>query len=253
MRHNETQRKNNYSLHPVACNAIRHFANKAVDIGSNASEPANADAKPNTFLNRVTNSLTSVARIVFRKPLLNISGKNIYQCCADQVDYNFFFKVCNMPDTFQSWFLVLHLHVWMCYVRLTADGKEGQIVNKQMVACMWEDIRERMKVIGVGDSSTIKKTFNELTEQFYGILIAYNKGYLAKDETVIVDALRRNIFSDGEHVDERNLDALLRYVTEQLTLLDEIPSEELLTKGRIKWLSLSDFVVEHQHRTVQGL
>ena len=28
MRHNETQRKNNYSLHPVACNAIRHFANK---------------------------------------------------------------------------------------------------------------------------------------------------------------------------------------------------------------------------------
>ena len=28
--------------------------------------------------------------------------------------------------------------------------------------------------------------------------------------------LYRNIFSDGEHVDERNLDALLRYVTEQV-------------------------------------
>ena len=32
-----------------------------------------------------------------------------------------------------------------------------------------------MNLFKVGDSSTIKKTFNELTEQFYGILIAYNK------------------------------------------------------------------------------
>lgn len=38
----------------------------------------------------------------------------------------------------------------MCYVRLKADGKDGQIVQKQMTECMWEDVKERMKILGVG-------------------------------------------------------------------------------------------------------
>ena len=32
-----------------------------------------------------------------------------------------FFRVCDLPDTFQSWFLVTQLHVWMSLVRLKQE------------------------------------------------------------------------------------------------------------------------------------
>lgn len=44
-------------------------------------------------------------------------------------------RTCQLPDTFQSWFLITHLHVWMCLVRLKQevwyffDCRFLQIVN----------------------------------------------------------------------------------------------------------------------------
>jgi hypothetical protein len=32
------------------------------------------------------------------------------------------YTICKLPDTFQSWFLVQQLHVWLCMVRLKVRG-----------------------------------------------------------------------------------------------------------------------------------
>ena len=60
-----------------------------------------------------------------------------------------FVPVCTMPDTFQSWFKVAHLHVWFLIVRLKREGADGDYLLKQVVATFWFDIENRMKEIGV--------------------------------------------------------------------------------------------------------
>ena len=56
---------------------------------------------------------------------------------------------CGLPDTFQSWFLVAHLHVWLCLVRLKREGKDGSLVIREVVTTFWHDVEQRMRVLGV--------------------------------------------------------------------------------------------------------
>ena len=62
---------------------------------------------------------------------------------------NFTFPACSLPDTFQSWFLVAHLHVWLCLVRLKREGKDGSLVIREVVTTFWHDVEQRMRVLGV--------------------------------------------------------------------------------------------------------
>lgn len=104
------------------------------------------------------------------RQVLSRSAKTLYENCIDKVDYENFFKgwfpdifnnyfnncthmvVCAMPDSFQSWFLVAQLHLWLCMVRLKREGKDGDYMLKQMVAMFWNDVEARMKILGVSPS-----------------------------------------------------------------------------------------------------
>ena len=54
-----------------------------------------------------------------------------------------------MPDTFNSWFLVTELHMWMLSVRSNAEGKEGECINKFAIEYMWEKAYKRAKKLEV--------------------------------------------------------------------------------------------------------
>lgn len=60
-----------------------------------------------------------------------------------------------MPDSFQSWFLVAHLHLWLCSLRLREEGKEGTFVLKEMVKLFWEDAEQKITALGVQWNKTI--------------------------------------------------------------------------------------------------
>ena len=87
-----------------------------------------------------------------KKATLTRSAKTMYECCADGLAYDKLYKAAGMPDTFQSWFLVNQLHVWMCLVRLKPLGKDGRFMYRQVVRIFWEDVEERMKVMGVSSN-----------------------------------------------------------------------------------------------------
>lgn len=88
-----------------------------------------------------------------RKAILTRSAKVMYECCVEDVEFEKFYDAAGMPDTFQSWFLINQLHVWMCLVRLKPEGKDGRYMYRRMVQIFWEDVEERMKVLGVCLSS----------------------------------------------------------------------------------------------------
>lgn len=54
-----------------------------------------------------------------------------------------------MSDTFYSWFTVTELHFWMFSTRAMAEGDEGITLRNAMVECMWVDVIERIKLLGV--------------------------------------------------------------------------------------------------------
>ena len=59
------------------------------------------------------------------------------------------YALCGLPDTFQSWFLVTQLHVWLALVRFKREGRDGADLYKHLVTLFWHDVEHRMKLSGV--------------------------------------------------------------------------------------------------------
>ena len=78
-----------------------------------------------------------------------IDNTEVIRVCFLLPHYGFTFPACSLPDTFQSWFLVAHLHVWLCLVRLKREGKDGSLVIREVVTTFWHDVEQRMRVLGV--------------------------------------------------------------------------------------------------------
>ncbi|KAL5490880.1 hypothetical protein EMCRGX_G016073 [Ephydatia muelleri] len=172
------------------------------------------------------------------KAVLSRSAKTLYENCIDKVDYENFFKVCAMPDSFQSWFLVAQLHLWLCMVRLKREGKDGDYMLKQMVAMFWNDVEARMKILGVNSGRTINRGLRDLVHEFYGLVIAYDEGLLTDDRTMAA-AVWRNLVSDKENTEPTQLALAVDYIRRQVKVMDEGDSELLLRKGQVQMYPLA--------------
>ena len=80
----------------------------------------------------------------------------LYETVADRVNYVDFFVEFDMPDTFNSWFLITELHVWMLLTRAMAEGSEsgedGRFIRNNVVEAMWADVNMRAKKLGVSSN-----------------------------------------------------------------------------------------------------
>lgn len=54
-----------------------------------------------------------------------------------------------LPDTFNSWFLITELHVWMLMIKSMELGADGRRISYFMVEAMWGDVTEKSKKLGV--------------------------------------------------------------------------------------------------------
>lgn len=144
-----------------------------------------------------------------------------------------------LPDTLQSWFLVLHLHIWMCLVRLKAEGKDGRYMYKTLVRMMWLDVEERIDNLGTIDSVQKRDTLLVLQQQFNGLSIGYDEGLLC-DDRVLATVLWRNLFQNKNRTDAEQLGRLVEYVRKNIQHLDSLPTEHVLQDGRITWLPLNE-------------
>lgn len=55
----------------------------------------------------------------------------------------------SMPDTFNSWFLVTELHVWMLMAKAMEYGPDGRVIRNKIVEAMWNDVNDKAKKLGV--------------------------------------------------------------------------------------------------------
>lgn len=110
----------------------------------------------------------------------------------------------NMANTFNTWFLITEIHVWMLMVRAMAERDRGQLIRNNIVESLWADALTRSKTMAPDDSRLVKKQIEELSGQFQYAIVSYDEG-LTKDDRQLASALWKRFFNsncdDYEHIE----------------------------------------------------
>ncbi|CAG7837738.1 unnamed protein product [Allacma fusca] len=168
------------------------------------------------------------------KGALKLSGYKLYMKIADEIEYKNFFEVCDMEDTFASWFSIIELHVWMFSARLMEDKGEGKIVRNSMIQAMWEDSDMKSKKLEGAVASARRKQIGLLNQGFHAALISYDEGLLGNDK-VLAGALWRRFLKAKEPANQEELlkqivalEMLVLYVRYQFKVLNSLSREKLI-------------------------
>lgn len=158
---------------------------------------------------------------------------------ADKINYQAFFNEFDMPDTFNSWFLITELHCWMILTRVMNEGPEtgqdGRFMRNCIVEAMWADVQLRSKKLSMDNPSAARGQVAILSEQFQATLINYDEG-LMSDDRILASALWRRFF-DMKCEDYTKLEKLVSYVRQTTLQLDSMTRDELL-RPKIEWQTI---------------
>lgn len=173
---------------------------------------------------------------------MRVSSLLLYENVADKLVYQEFFAEFDMPDTFNSWFIVTELHCWLILTRVMNEGAEsgedGRLLRNFLVEAMWADVQTRAKKLSADNPSASRRQVGILAEQFQAALIIYDEG-LMSDDKILASALWRRFF-EMKCEDYSKLEKLVKYVRRISAQLDNMTREELLTKPNIDWKKIAE-------------
>ncbi|XP_016933384.2 ubiquinol-cytochrome-c reductase complex assembly factor 1 [Drosophila suzukii] len=203
----------------------------------NKTKPGTGTPTEGGILKRV---LTKVGFTPNTKARLKVTSHLLYESVADKINYVAFFRDFNLPNTFNSWFLVTELHVWLLLMRSMAEGSEtgedGRFLRNCIVEAMWGDVNTRAKKLGAHNPSRTRQQIETLSEQFQAALIAYDEGIMS-DDRVLACALWRRFF-EMNCDDYAQIERLVKYVRQQAAMLDSLPRDQFIIKPKVAWLDL---------------
>ncbi|XP_032462351.1 ubiquinol-cytochrome-c reductase complex assembly factor 1 isoform X3 [Phocoena sinus] len=182
-----------------------HTTNK---LSSTKDSPQPVEEKVGAFT-KIIEAMGFTGPLKYSKWKIKIAALRMYTSCVEKTDFEEFFRRCQMPDTFNSWFLITLLHVWMCLVRMKQEGRSGKYMCRIIVHFMWEDVEQRGRIMG-------------------GVL---------SDDRGLAAALWRTFFNQ-KCEDPRQLELLVEYVRKQIQYLDSMNGEDLLLTGEVSWRPL---------------
>ncbi|XP_068421776.1 ubiquinol-cytochrome c reductase complex assembly factor 1 isoform X1 [Eschrichtius robustus] len=240
-----------------------HTTNK---LSSTKDSPQPVEEKVGAFT-KIIEAMGFTGPLKYSKWKIKIAALRMYTSCVEKTDFEEFFLRCQMPDTFNSWFLITLLHVWMCLVRMKQEGRSGKYMCRIIVHFMWEDVEQRGRIMGLpgtllgtGDtkmtkilsltpqsgrrrqtyrqvnSYILKKNMMLMTNNFYVAILGYDEGVLS-DDRGLAAALWRTFFNQ-KCEDPRQLELLVEYVRKQIQYLDSMNGEDLLLTGEVSWRPL---------------
>ncbi|EDQ89140.1 uncharacterized protein MONBRDRAFT_32573 [Monosiga brevicollis MX1] len=196
----------------------------------NGKEAAATEPQPN-WADRIVQSMGWLGGFYTKKQVQMRNAKELYSICAERSLHPHFYRVCDLPDTFQSWYLITQLHLYFFLVWLKQAGGDGPFVYKQMVTLFWEDVDHRMRIMGVDDRTIQQESLRELFSMFYGLIFAYDEG-VAGDDMTLAAALWRNMFHDARaDVDGQKLAVMVEYVRREMLRLDQTDVAKLIESG----------------------
>uniref|UniRef100_K1RW82 Ubiquinol-cytochrome c reductase complex chaperone CBP3-like protein n=1 Tax=Magallana gigas TaxID=29159 RepID=K1RW82_MAGGI len=105
---------------------------------------------------------------------LQAAGSILILSISDYVSYEELLHICNLDDTFYSFYKLLELHTWMVLHRLRQEGNDGLVAGMAFVDAMWRDIEPRLKIAGA--------QMSQKTDGLYYLNNHFNSAVVAYDE-----------------------------------------------------------------------
>lgn len=115
-----------------------------------------------------------------------------------------------MPNTFNSWFLVTELHIWMLAVRAMADREFGEVIRNTIIEAMWIDANYRAKKLSPSRLSVIKKQIEEISGQFQYAMLVYDEGLMTDDMRLASAIWERYFERKSDNFDQ--IELLVKYI-----------------------------------------
>ncbi|XP_017080362.1 ubiquinol-cytochrome-c reductase complex assembly factor 1 [Drosophila eugracilis] len=203
----------------------------------NKTKPGTGTPTEEGILKRVLNKVGFTPNT---KARLKVTSHLLYESVADKINYVAFFRDFNLPNTFNSWFLVTELHVWLLLMRSMAEGSEtgedGRFLRNCIVEAMWGDVNTRAKKLGAHNPSRTRQQIETLSEQFQAALIAYDEGIMSDDRVLACSLWRR--FFEMNCDDYVQIERLVKYVRQQAAMLDSLPRDQFIIKPKVAWVDL---------------
>lgn len=174
---------------------------------------------------------------LFRRSRWGPPADALYLTAVHQARRPGFYTRFGAPDTVDGRFDMIALHVFLLLRRLRGEGADGAELAQKLFDVMFDYIDQDLREMGVGDLSVGKKV-KAMASAVYGRIAAYEPGLDeggAAGESRLVEALRRNLYSAREPLDD-DVRGLARYVVDQAACLAEQAGGELLA-GRVNFLA----------------
>eukprot|EP00842_Homolaphlyctis_polyrhiza_P004534 jgi/Hompol1/5081/HPOL_004160-RA len=156
-----------------------------------------------------------------------------YELCAAQFEQRSeLMRALNIEESFQGWFNMTVLHVWIINTRLRAEGASGKDLQQELFNHIWLDVEIKLHQAGV--KTKINKISSSLMESYYGQTLAYDEG-LYYGDAFLAAAFWRNFLSANENVDAVQLARLVSYTRRQLAHVEQVPLQDFLD-ARLQFL-----------------
>mgnify|MGYP002758918577 FL=1 len=134
-----------------------------------------------------------------RSKAIKVTG-DLYDRAAmrAQAEAHFWYKECALPASFQTWFQLTNLHVFLLLSRFRAlPSQEAKTYSQELINHFFIDTESRMRErFGVQTSRLVKGYMKDLHLQHRGSTVAYEEG-LATDDIRLSAAIWRNVWGGG--------------------------------------------------------
>ncbi|KAG5513558.1 hypothetical protein PMAC_000990 [Pneumocystis sp. 'macacae'] len=170
--------------------------------------------------------------------------RELYMYCAEQgvlsSSSNNWYSRHFLPPSFQTWFHITMLHVWMLMVRIRALPKKvTKMYQQELVNHFFEDCEYRMRNdYKIRSERIVSFYMKDLLMQFHGSVFAYDEG-LYRNDYVLALALWRNLYAGKTSINISLLAASVLYVRNTLFELDKI-SDDNIQEAKMSFLRISD-------------
>jgi cytochrome b pre-mRNA-processing protein 3 len=135
---------------------------------------------------------------------------------------DFFYGDIALPPTFQSWFSLTHLHVWMVQSKL-----QNKKMNNALADQLHNDLQLKLYALGIDNVRIYDSYMKELMASYFGGNLAMDEGFEGGD-AMLASALWRNVFLMDEAIETEKLVKMADYVRKQMSYVHSLSVEDLL-------------------------
>ena len=160
----------------------------------------------------------------------------LYSAILIQARLPVFYTNFGVQDTVDGRFDMIVLHAHILFNRLKEGTAEDQDISQAVFDLMFADMDQNLREMGVGDTG-VSIRVKAMAEAFYGRATAYADGLREDDDTILIAALKRNLYRNSKANDEQ-IEGIAKYVRHQVTHLDSQNLEEL-NLGTVTFMPVS--------------